>query len=226
MAMVLAVTQRGLVSGIVLNDVGPEVDRAGLERIRGYAGKAAPVRQLGRGHRAGAQHLRHRVAELKAMSAGRKSSGLSYRANAQGIPEVDADPRVSELLRNTNVAAPDLWALWGALAKVPILAIRVGAQSDILSAATFERMQREKPDLKVLTVADRTATRRCSMNRSAWRRSMRFWPRRPEAKPAARGRCASFQTARPRRRGTCSLGTSFPPATLFLALLFFLAVSS
>jgi len=37
---------------------------------------------------------------------------------------------------------------------VPILAIR-GAQSDILSAATLARMQREKPDLRVLEVADR-----------------------------------------------------------------------
>ena len=44
MAMLLAATQPALVAGIVLNDVGPEVDRAGLERIRGYAGKAAPVR--------------------------------------------------------------------------------------------------------------------------------------------------------------------------------------
>ena len=66
---------------------------------------------------------------------------------------MDADPRISELLRDTKAAAPDLWPLWGALAKVPILAIR-GAQSDILSAATLERMQREKPDLKVLTVVN------------------------------------------------------------------------
>jgi pimeloyl-ACP methyl ester carboxylesterase len=44
--------------------------------------------------------------------------------------------------------------LWGAIAKVPMLAIR-GAQSDILSAATLARMQREKPDLSTLTVANR-----------------------------------------------------------------------
>jgi pimeloyl-ACP methyl ester carboxylesterase len=47
-----------------------------------------------------------------------------------------------------------LWPLWGALAKIPILAIR-GAHSDILSEATLARMQREKPDLEQLTVADR-----------------------------------------------------------------------
>src|SRR5207237_1359325 len=39
MAMVLAATEPPLVARIVLNDVGPEVDPAGLARIRGYAGK-------------------------------------------------------------------------------------------------------------------------------------------------------------------------------------------
>src|SRR5262245_12631540 len=42
MAMVLAATQPQLVAGIVLNDVGPEVDPVGLERIRGYAGRSPP----------------------------------------------------------------------------------------------------------------------------------------------------------------------------------------
>ena len=42
--MLLAATQPGRISRIVLNDVGPEVDPAGLERIRGYVGRGAPVR--------------------------------------------------------------------------------------------------------------------------------------------------------------------------------------
>jgi pimeloyl-ACP methyl ester carboxylesterase len=70
------------------------------------------------------------------------------------VPQADADPLIGEPLRNSDSAAPDLWPLWGALAKVPMLAIR-GAHSDILSAATLTRMQREKPDLQVLTVTDR-----------------------------------------------------------------------
>ena len=79
---------------------------------------------------------------------------LSYRANAQGLPEEDADPRIAEPLRNTAAAVPNLWPLWETLGWLPVLAIR-GAQSDILSAATLARMQRTKPDLKVLSVANR-----------------------------------------------------------------------
>jgi pimeloyl-ACP methyl ester carboxylesterase len=152
-AMVLAATQPGMVAGIVLNDVGPEVDPAGLERIRGYAGKVTAVRSW---PEAVAQARSVYGSAWPDVSDARWDELVrrGYRANAQGVPEVDADPMISEPLRDTSTAAPDLWPLWKALAKVPILAIR-GIHSDILSAATLARMQQEKPDLEVLTVANR-----------------------------------------------------------------------
>ena len=153
MAMLLAVTQPKLVSRIVLNDVGPEVDPRGLERIRGYAGRAAPVHSW---PEAAAQVRADYGAAWPDLSDARwdEIARLSYRANAQGVPEADADPLIREPLRDTSRAAPDLWPLWRTLARLPILAIR-GAHSDILNAATLQRMQRDKPDLEVLTVANR-----------------------------------------------------------------------
>jgi pimeloyl-ACP methyl ester carboxylesterase len=153
MAMLLAATQPGLVSGIVLNDVGPEVDPAGVERIRGYVGKAAPVRSW---PEAVARTRSVYGSAWPGLSDARweEIARLGYRANSEGVPEADADPLIGEPLRNSNAATPDLWPLWKALARVPILAIR-GAHSDILSVATLARMQREKTDLDVLTVADR-----------------------------------------------------------------------
>jgi pimeloyl-ACP methyl ester carboxylesterase len=47
-----------------------------------------------------------------------------------------------------------LWPEWAQLSGLPMLALR-GALSDFLSVTTFERMQREKPDLVAVTVADR-----------------------------------------------------------------------
>jgi pimeloyl-ACP methyl ester carboxylesterase len=151
--MLLAVVPPAVVVRLVLNDIGPEVDPAGLERIRGYAGKSAPVRSW---EEAVAQ-VRNTYSEAwPDLSDARweKIARLSYRANAQGLPEEDADPRIAEPLRNSSAAAPDLWPLWGTLERLPMLVIR-GAQSDILSAATLARMQRTKPDLKVLSVANR-----------------------------------------------------------------------
>jgi pimeloyl-ACP methyl ester carboxylesterase len=153
MGMLLAVTQPGLVVRLVLNDIGPEVDPQGLERIRGYAGKSAPVHSW---EQAVAQVRSTYGTAWPDLSDARweKIARLSFRANAQGLPEEDADPLISEPLRNTSAAAPDLWPLWGGLAGLPMLVIR-GAHSDILSEATLARMQRTKPDLKVLSVANR-----------------------------------------------------------------------
>ena len=152
LAMLLALRQPGLVAGIVLNDIGPEIDPQGLARIRGYAGKAPPVRSW---PEAVAQVRTTYGAMWPGLSAERweRIARLSYRADARGVPQEDADPRIAEALRQPS-AAPDLWPVWAALAQLPVLAIR-GAHSDVLSAATLARMRREKPDLKVLTVANR-----------------------------------------------------------------------
>jgi pimeloyl-ACP methyl ester carboxylesterase len=153
MAMLLAVTQPATtLAGIVLNDVGPEVDPVGLARIRGYAGRTAPVNSW---PEAIAQVRGLFGAAWPGLSEARWQELVrwSFRENAQGIPEVDADPLIGEPLKDTRAATPDLWRWWGGL-RMPILAIR-GATSDVLSAATLERMRREKPDLKVLTVANR-----------------------------------------------------------------------
>jgi pimeloyl-ACP methyl ester carboxylesterase len=153
MAMVLAATQPARVAGIVLNDVGPEIDPAGLARIRSYAGRGGPV-----GSWAGA------AAQMQSMFAAawpdldparwEVLARRSYRADAAGIVEADADPRIGDVLRSAPPTATDLWPLWRALAKVPVLALR-GALSDVLSVATLERMQREKPDLKAVTIPRR-----------------------------------------------------------------------
>jgi pimeloyl-ACP methyl ester carboxylesterase len=153
MAMLLAATQPGLIARLVLNDIGPEADPAGLERIRGYAGRGPAVGSWPEA----VAHLRSVYgAAWPGLSEARweRIARLSYRENAQGVPEADADPLIGEVLRSSGGVAPDLWPLWSTLAALPVLAIH-GAHSDILGAATLERMRREKPDLTVLTVADR-----------------------------------------------------------------------
>jgi pimeloyl-ACP methyl ester carboxylesterase len=154
LAMMLPAALPGSVAGIVLNDIGPEIDPIGAERIRGYAGRLGPV-----GNWAEA------VAQLQAVY-GTAWPGLtahpwqqlarrSYREDASGIPVLDVDPMVGAALRAAaDGPAVDLWPLYAALRTVPVLAIR-GALSDILSEATFARMRREKPDLVALSVANR-----------------------------------------------------------------------
>src|SRR6202000_3543432 len=78
----------------------------------------------------------------------------SRKLNSHSALSVDADPMIGEMLRAAPPATANLWPFWNALRGIPMLAIR-GAQSDILSIATFAKMKAEMPELMHLEVARR-----------------------------------------------------------------------
>ncbi|MGH8284701.1 MAG: alpha/beta fold hydrolase [Steroidobacteraceae bacterium] len=151
MGLAAVVPQR--LVGVVLNDIGPEVDPVGIERIRGYSGKLPPVRSW-----------------QEAASQARSIYGIalpdltdddwlaycrrSYKEGPDGVPVLDMDPRIGDAIRAGPGAPPDLWAAFAALKPIPALAIR-GATSDLLNVATFARMKAVKPDLVQLEVPAR-----------------------------------------------------------------------
>jgi len=153
LAMSLGVSVPGRIAGIVLNDVGPEIDPVGVLRIKQYAGRLPPARTWSVA-----------VAQTKAMFGDawpdlepdrwQVLARRGFREDAAGVVEVDADPGIGEALRAAPAASLDLWPLWKSLRDLPTLAIR-GALSDILSAATFARMKSENPGLRQLEVANR-----------------------------------------------------------------------
>jgi pimeloyl-ACP methyl ester carboxylesterase len=154
LAMMLGAAAPQRVAGIVLNDIGPEIDPAGIERIRSYTGTLPPVgtwedavKQL----RAVYGNAWPDLADEVWATLVRRS----YRADASGIPVLDCDPRVGDALRAAPPApAEAFWPVFARLGTLPMLVIR-GALSDILSVGTLERMQREKPDLERVTVGNR-----------------------------------------------------------------------
>jgi pimeloyl-ACP methyl ester carboxylesterase len=153
LAMMMTVGHRDRVSGVVLNDMGPEVDPNGLERIKGYAGRLPTLKNW---DEAIAQTQTMFGTAWPNLSAQRWSAltRRGYREDGKGGLNVDADPMIGEMLRAAPAASANLWPFWKALRGVPMLAIR-GAQSDILSAATFAKMKLENPDLGQLEVAQR-----------------------------------------------------------------------
>jgi pimeloyl-ACP methyl ester carboxylesterase len=153
LAMMLAATRPERVAGIVLNDVGAEVDPAGVARIMGYAGRVTRVQDWGE---AAAQAQVVYGAAWPDLDSPRWQAlaRRSYREDAAGVPQLDVDPMIGEALKRGPGTPVDLWPLWAALRDVPTLAIR-GERSDILSAETFVKMKREKPNLEQLTVSNR-----------------------------------------------------------------------
>jgi len=153
LAMMMAVGSRDRVTGVVLNDMGPEVDPIGLERIKGYAGRLPSPKNW---DDAIAQ-TRSMFGEAWPNLSTVRWSALTrrgYREDEKGALNVDADPMIGEMLRAAPPASANLWPFWKALRGMPMLAIR-GAQSDILSAATFAKMKAENPELVQLEVAQR-----------------------------------------------------------------------
>ena len=153
LAMMLGFGQPGRIAGMVLNDVGPEIDPVGVERIKQYAGRLPPAGSWS----AAVAQTRAMFGDAwpdLALDRWQALARRGFRADAAGVVEVDADPGIGAALRAAPAAAPDLWPLWQELRSIPMLAIR-GARSDILSAAVFARMKRENPALEQLEVANR-----------------------------------------------------------------------
>jgi pimeloyl-ACP methyl ester carboxylesterase len=153
MGMTLAALRPDRIAGAVLNDAGPEVDPVGLRRIAGYVGKLPPVTTWAEA-----------AAQAKSVY-GSALPGLTdqewlayarrgYRENAAGVPVPDMDSKIAEAFRAPTSAVADLWPLFHKIGPLPLLVIR-GALSDLLSAATVERMRRENPAVEIVTVPDR-----------------------------------------------------------------------
>jgi len=150
LAWALTVLMPTAVAGIVINDIGPQVDGGGSRRILDFVSVDRPQPDWD-----GA------VAELKrflpTLSIRHDADWLrlarnTYREGDDGRLHFDWDVNLTRpLLADPTGGGRDLWVYFRAARALPMLVIR-GGVSDILSAATLDRMVAEKPDLVHLTL--------------------------------------------------------------------------
>jgi pimeloyl-ACP methyl ester carboxylesterase len=152
-AMLMAALQPEALAGVVLNDIGPELEPTGISRIGTYVGQLPPLRTW---NEAAAQARRVHEGVLPDLGeAGWMAFARRvYREESPGLIVPDMDPMIGVAMRETAGQAADLWVLYRALNEVPTLAIR-GELSDLLSADTLRRMKETKPDLQTLVVPRR-----------------------------------------------------------------------
>jgi pimeloyl-ACP methyl ester carboxylesterase len=151
MAMTMAATSAWPFAAVVLNDIGPELEPAGLARILEYVGQGGSFETWMHAARhlreqAGSQHPAFEIGDWLAFAKRVMVVGSNGRI------AFDYDMRIAEPLHASGGGVPDLWPAFRALGGVPSLVIR-GAESDLLSAATVARMQAELPGLRAATVA-------------------------------------------------------------------------
>ncbi len=149
--MLLAGAAHEQLAGALLNDVGPEIDPAGLARIRGYVGRSNTWPTWMHAARAIAEanadvYPDYAIGEWLAMAK------RLYRVNAAGRIVLDYDMKIAEPFRVPgNEAGPDMWRALERLKGVPVTVVR-GETSDILPAATAARMVAELPGAELVTV--------------------------------------------------------------------------
>jgi pimeloyl-ACP methyl ester carboxylesterase len=148
--MLLSATGPQRLAGVVLNDVGPEIDAGGLARIRGYVGKAVQHPTW--------VHAARALAEGNAdvfpgygLEDWLRMAKRLFRLNSAGRIVLDYDMKIAEPFRVPgNEAGPDMWPTLDALAGKPVLVVR-GEKSDILSEATAARMLQRLPGSELVT---------------------------------------------------------------------------
>jgi pimeloyl-ACP methyl ester carboxylesterase len=151
-SMVIAATRPELVAGIILNDIGPELDIKGLLKIKGYLGVPATPQTWDEA----ADGLRRLFGSVFLALAHDDWMAWARRAFRQ-----DADGRLvrtydTALARNFDsitreTPPPKLWELFDQMAHVPLLSIR-GELSDLLSRECVAEMKRRRPDMETCGV--------------------------------------------------------------------------
>jgi len=140
--MIMAPTHKDRLAGVVLNDIGPDIEPVGLERIRNYVGVGSThptwvhaARALGESQ--GGNYPDYGLEDWLGMAK------RLYRLNNQGRVVLDYDMRIAEPLRMPGgEAGVDMWPVLSAFHSIPALILR-GELSDLMSDATARRMQRE-----------------------------------------------------------------------------------
>ncbi len=153
-SMALAGAMPNLWAGVILNDIGPVLDNAGLVRIKGYVGGHRP---LPRDWNEAAQMIRTMFARDFPNLTDADWLAWAHRAfreTGEGLVRT-YDPALSHTLAAVDPDAPPppLWELFDPMAAIPLMLIW-GVRSDLLSADGVSQMQARRPDLALVAVAD------------------------------------------------------------------------
>ncbi|MEQ1550606.1 alpha/beta hydrolase [Sphingorhabdus sp.] len=150
-SMLLAAQWKDRLAGFILNDVGPEIGKAGAERIRNYVGQGRSFETW--------MHAARAMAEAQGdiypgygLEEWLRFAKRTCKLASNGRIVFDYDMKISEPFKLPGgEAGVDLWPLFAMLEEVPLLVIR-GENSDILEKATAAKMVKKSKQATLVTV--------------------------------------------------------------------------
>lgn len=151
MTMVMAPAKPGRIAAVVMNDVGPEIDPAGIARIAGYVGQGRSFPTW--------VHAARAMAEVHSSSfpdydleRWLDMAKRTFVVSQNGRITFDYDMAIAEPFKTAgNAAPPNLWLAYEALRNVPMLLVR-GELSDLLTPDTVKQMGVRNPAMTNVTV--------------------------------------------------------------------------
>ncbi|HEU4704186.1 MAG TPA: alpha/beta hydrolase, partial [Sphingomicrobium sp.] len=148
--MLVAGIQPQRIAGAILNDVGPELDERGLERIKSYVGK--PVRFADWDEAADyVAAINRHVPAAFGHDDWLRSARRLCREDGEAIV-FDYDMAIADPFNQPGGAAAfDMWPLYRRLGQLPLLIVR-GESSDLLSRSTAKAMLDAAPGAQLVTV--------------------------------------------------------------------------
>ena len=140
------------IAASILNDVGPELGQAGLDRIQAYVGRGERFESW----EAAAESIAANQASAFPKYGPREwlaAARRNCREESGGIL-FDYDVAIADAFRTAGPTPKiDMWPLFVALAQKPLLVVR-GALSELLSASTVRKMREAAPGAEFVEVPD------------------------------------------------------------------------
>jgi pimeloyl-ACP methyl ester carboxylesterase len=151
--MLVAGIQPERIAGAILNDIGPDLDQSGLDRIKSYVGKPKRFKDW-------AEAADYVVEVNRGLPPSNepddwvRAAKRICREEGDGIV-LDYDMAIAEPFNRPEQpeggVAFDMWPLYRRLGQVPLLIVR-GESSDLLSRATAKAMLDAAPGAQMVTV--------------------------------------------------------------------------
>lgn len=153
--LLLDVTQRERLAGLVLNDLGPDMEAAGLDRVRAQVGRGGNWASWLQA----ARDIARRQAEIYpdwTLEQWLAHAKRLARVSREGRIVWDYDPAIAAPFSlphgdGSSSGALDLWLSLDGFRNRPVLSLRA-EHSDILTAATQARMKARLPQLDAVTI--------------------------------------------------------------------------
>ena len=146
--MALALGDRERIAGALLNDIGPAIDPAGVERIAGYVGKEVRFASWDEAVDQMAERNHDIYPDYDCAQWERFVRRMAIDEGGQ--VRFDYDMAIASNFQSA-ASAPDIWPLYQALDGRPVTILR-GELSDLLSADVATRMASELSDVELVTV--------------------------------------------------------------------------